>query len=67
MSTEDRYSVERVTDRLWLVIDRTRHGAPIGRSADEAGARRIASLLGCIRSASGRVGGFAGEPSAQAA
>jgi hypothetical protein len=30
---------------LWLVIDETRPGKPVGRSNDEAGARMIVSLL----------------------
>ena len=67
MSSENRYSVERVKDRLWVVVDRARNGAPIGRSADEAGARRIASLLARLRSVTGRGDVMAGAPSPQAA
>ena len=49
MSFDDRYAIERVKDRLWVVIDRVRQGRPVGRAADEAGAVRIASLLIRIR------------------
>ena len=46
---EERYAIERVKDRLWVVIDKTREGPPIGRSGDETGARMIVSLLSRFR------------------
>ena len=46
--------MERVKDRLWIVVDRTRQGPPIGRSGNENGALMIMSLLNRIRSGSGR-------------
>ena len=49
MSLEDRYSVVRVNDRLWVVLDKAREGAQLGGSVDENGARVIMSLLGRIR------------------
>ncbi len=45
----DRYSVERVKDRLWVVIDKARPERPVGWSANEVGARNIVGLLDRIR------------------
>ena len=67
MSRDDRYSVERVKDRLWVVVDRTRQGRPVSRSSDEDGARRIVSLLLWIGSGSGGRDGGGGVCSRQAA
>lgn len=44
-SFEDRYAIRRVKDRLWVVVDPGRPDRTIGGSANENGARRIASLL----------------------
>ena len=52
MPQEFRYSIERVKDSLWIVVDKARQGSPIGRSGDERGARKIVALLLSIRSAS---------------
>ena len=45
MSAETRYVIERVKDRLWVVIDKAREGRHIGRASDEIGAHKIASLI----------------------
>jgi hypothetical protein len=50
----DRYAVERVKDRLWVVIDKARQGPPVGWSASEAGARDILALLDRIRHSTAR-------------
>ncbi|RBP14357.1 hypothetical protein DFR50_109110 [Roseiarcus fermentans] len=50
----DRYAIERVNDRRWVVIDTARRGPPIGGSASESGARNIVSLLGAMRPATPR-------------
>ncbi len=57
VSREDRYSVERVKERHWVVVDTTRQGQRVGWSVDEDGARRIVSLLNSLRRGPGRVAG----------
>lgn len=55
MPAEERYSIQRVKDRVWVILDKTRQGGPpIGRAADENGARTIASLLTRMRGAAER-------------
>ncbi len=49
MSAETRYVIERVKDRLWVVIDKAREGRHIGRASDETGAHKIASLIRVLR------------------
>jgi hypothetical protein len=51
MSAETRYSIERVKDRLWVVVDKAREGRRIGRASDETGAHTIVSLLKRLRGA----------------
>jgi hypothetical protein len=46
--SQDRYSIERVKDRMWVVNDKTRQGQPVGGSSNENGARTIVSLLSRI-------------------
>ena len=55
MSREDRYSIERVKDKMWLVVDKARQGRAVGRAANEDGARVIASLLVRVRRSAGPV------------
>ncbi|RBP18248.1 hypothetical protein DFR50_101192 [Roseiarcus fermentans] len=55
MPPEVRYSVERVEDRHWVVIDKARERRRVGRASDEPGARTIVSLIERLRSAPLRV------------
>jgi hypothetical protein len=55
MPVEARYSIERVTDRHWVVLDMAREGRQIGRAGNETGAHRIVSLIRHLRSAPVRI------------
>jgi len=49
MNSSERYSINRQTDRLWVVVDKTRDDRAVGHASNEAGAQRIASLLTHLR------------------
>ena len=45
----DRYSIQCLKDRLWVVVDRAHQERAVGHASNEQGARRIASLLAHMR------------------